>query len=614
MAAQMQPSSTEATPKKSASAQRADSGPRAQELSTGAAAEPKISWLYVLVGATAVFLFVIGLTGLPNLMDNERRVGAYVLDAVHNGNWMAQRESMGEVMSKPPMVTWIAAMATLALDRPTRFAIYLPSALATVLVALLLLKVGRKHFGWTAGLLGALAYVLSPMGDRMVQTTRYDGLFALPVALAAFAAYQAWVTGRGWTWFWIAAAFATLVKGPLGVVLGAGGLVAGLWEWRSGARQPLRGQHWLGLALFAAICGGWFWLAYREMGQPLIDKLIKGELVRHAVKGTEGEGIGVKFWEPLLAFVTHLLPWSLASVVALWRVVKHPSSDPETRRFERFLFCWIAVGLVIFCCAAHQRSRLIFPLMPAAALLAGRELARLLASWKPNWQPRTVVRVAAGLAAFVLAFFVVLHHVLLRYSDSVKRTLAVQDFAKEIQNGPGAQFPLTYVDSPFAIQFYLNTMRRQVRAERAAELLKGNVAAFVVVGDEEKYKRIRELVGTNGSLRELRYVSAGRGKYPFWLVSNHPRLEWTERTTSLTGPLRVETRDARPVRTRGGQMLFERTSEHGATTFSNEAEEPQTVRLRLTSHGPDLTEERLLQPGETWSIGSAGNSASVPAP
>jgi len=585
-----------------------------QQSPCDAATEPKASRLYAFVGGTAVLLFVIALTGLPNLMDNERRISAYVLDAVHNGHWMAQRDSMGEVMSKPPMVTWIAALTTLALDRPTRFAIYLPSALATVLVALLLLRIGREQFGWTAGLFGALAYVLSPIGYEMVQSARYDGLFALPVALAAFAAFHAWKSGRGWTWFWLAAAFATLVKGPLGVVLGAGGLLAGLWEWRSGARQPLRGQHWLGLALYVVVCAGWFWLAYREMGQPLIDKLIKGELVRHAVQGNEGEGMGVKFWEPPFSFLKLLLPWSLASILAFWRVVWRPSPDPETRRFERFLFCWFAVGLVIFSAAAHQRSRLVLPIMPPAALLAGREIARLLAKWKPHWQSQTIVRVTAGFAAVVLAYVVVHRHFLLRYKDAVQRTLAVREFAREIQASPGAQFPLTYVDGPFALQFYLNTMRTQVQTDRAAELLKGSVAAFVVVGDAEKYQRIREQVGTNGPLHELRSISAGKSKRPFWLISNHPRLEWTERTASLSGSFRVETHDARPVRTRGGEMLFERLSARGSMTLSNESGEPQKVRLRITGHGPDLIERRSLEPGESWQSRVAENSSSERQP
>ena len=585
-----------------------------QQCSTDAATGPKASWSFAFVGAIAVLLFVLALIGLPNLMDNERRIAAYVLDAVHNGHWMAQRDSTGDVMSKPPMVTWIAALVTLVLDRPTRFAIYLPSALATGLVALLLLQVGRERFGWTAGFLGALAYLLSPIGYEMVETARYDGLFALPVAFAAIAAFRAWETGRGWTWFWLGAAIATLVKGPLGVVLGASGLLAGLWEWRSGARHPLRGQHWLGVALFALICGGWFWLAYREMGQPLIDKIIKGELVRHAVKGNEGEGMGLRFWEPPIAFLTFMLPWSLASLVAFWRIFKHPSADVETRRFERFLFCWFAVGLLIFCAAAHQRSRLVLPIMPAAALLAGRELARLLAGRKPHWQPRTVMRAAAGLAVFMLAFVAVYRFVLLRYSDSVQRTLAAREFTREIQRGPGAQFPLTYVDSPFALQFYLNTMHRQVSADRAAELLKGDAAAFVVVGDAEKYQRIRERVGTNGHLHELRHVSVGRGKNPFWLLSNQPRLEWSERIASLSGALRVETHEARFVKTRGGEMRFERLSARGETIFSNESKEPQIVRLKVTGHGPDLMEERILEPGATWQFGAAENTRSARLP
>jgi 4-amino-4-deoxy-L-arabinose transferase-like glycosyltransferase len=167
-------------------------------------------------------MFVIALTGYPNLMDNERRLGAYVLDAVQNGHWMIQKEISGELASKPPMLTWLAALSTLAIGELTRFAIYLPSALATIGVALLLLTEGRRHFGWAAGFLSALAYLLSSAGDRQMMTARYDGLLALPVTLAAVAAFRAWQTGRGWTWFWLAGAFGTLVKGTARVDPGRG--------------------------------------------------------------------------------------------------------------------------------------------------------------------------------------------------------------------------------------------------------------------------------------------------------------------------------------------------------------------------------------------------------
>ena len=61
-------------------------------------------------------------------------------------------------------------------------------------------------------------------------------------------------------------------------------------------------------------------------------------------------------------------------------------------------------------------------------------------------------------------------------------------------------------------------------------------------------------------------------------------------------------------------MLFERMSERGAMTLSNEASEPQPVRLRLTSHGPDLIQARLLQPGESWQAGTPERSTSTRQP
>src|SRR5262245_23929792 len=92
---------------------------------------PPPPWLGFFLGATAIVLFVIALSGQPNLLDNERRVGAYVLDAVHNRHWLCQRDATGDIASKPPMITWIAATASLCFDRLNRFCVYLPSAAAT---------------------------------------------------------------------------------------------------------------------------------------------------------------------------------------------------------------------------------------------------------------------------------------------------------------------------------------------------------------------------------------------------------------------------------------------------------------------------------------------------
>ena len=68
---------------------------------------------------------------------------------------------------------------------------------------------------------------------HQMATARWDGLFAFMVALTALAGFRAWTSGRGWTVFWLAAAAATLTKGPLGLLLAAFGFLAIPWERRS---------------------------------------------------------------------------------------------------------------------------------------------------------------------------------------------------------------------------------------------------------------------------------------------------------------------------------------------------------------------------------------------
>ena len=459
-------------------------------------------------------MFTIAVSGPPNLLDNERRIGAYVLDAVQHGNWLMQRDVTGEVASKPPLLTWIAALATLACGEINRFAIYLPSALATMVVALLLLSSGKRHFGWTAGFLGAMIYLLSPAADRQMATARYDGLLTLPVTLAALAAFRAWSLGRGWAWFWLAAAMGTMAKGPVALVLGAAGLLAHFWEKRTRHETVLRGSHWLGVTLFLAICGGWFLLAYADMGQPLIDKLLGRELAGHAMGG-EREMLFMGFYEPPLSFLTNFAPWSLLAPIAFWRVWKRPAEDADERRFERFLVCWFVAGLLLFSIAAHQRGRLIFPLFPAASLLVGRELAY----WLQCWSAPRLLKVTGAFAAFVLGFLLLYHHVLLARSARFKTTMGIRSVANTMRASLGAQYPVVHVDTPFALQFYLNTAHPLASFDQAAAMLQGEKQVVVAVSD---FDRLAGNLNTNQSvLHELtRWPSNDTPIVR--VVSNHP--------------------------------------------------------------------------------------------
>jgi hypothetical protein len=541
-------------------------------------------------------MFVIRLKGPPDLMDNDQeRPAAYVMDVLQNGNWLCQRDATGDITSKPPLYTWLAALASLPFGRLNLATLYLPGAISTLALAWLILGTGRACFGLATGFLGALTYLLSVVSIKQVALARTDGLFALTVTIAALLAYRAWQTQHGWTWFWMAAAAATLTKGPLGVLLAAGGLFAVVWERRSGSPLPLKGTQWVGIALFVLIAGGWFGLSYLKLGQPLIDKMLKQELAVEAISNARSDRLGAGFYKSSLYFLSRFAPWSLLACVGFWRAARRPSSAPTQRRFERFLFCWFFVGLFVFSCSPHQRGDLLWPLIPAAALLGGRELDR----WLSSLNPRATVATTIAVTGCVLILWVPYYRHAALTNVFFGRTQGMQQLADVVRERVSEQFPLTHVDDPFALQFNLDTMRRTVSANRAAELLRGDAAAFVVVRD---WSKLKASLGTNEmSVHELAcWPPAGEAFVR--IVSNHPRLEWTDHMAALWGTLRLQIDGARLVWANETEVVLRSVDKRGAVMVTNESEEPRRVRARLVGQGWEATNERLLAKGETLRV------------
>ena len=69
--------------------------------SSPAKSNPNPRDLTLLLMTIATTLFILILSGVPDLSHNESRIGGYVWDALHRGNWIIQRDSTGEIASKP---------------------------------------------------------------------------------------------------------------------------------------------------------------------------------------------------------------------------------------------------------------------------------------------------------------------------------------------------------------------------------------------------------------------------------------------------------------------------------------------------------------------------------
>jgi hypothetical protein len=550
------------------------------------------------VAAVGACLFAIRLAAPPNLLDQDQeRPASYVLDALKNAHWIYQRDLSGDITSKPPLYTWLCAVVGLVCGRVNLLALYLPGALSAIGTACLLLKVGSTRFGMRAAFFGALASMLTTAGLKEFGLARTDGVFTFTVTAAALLAFRAWNVGGGWIWFWCAAAAATLTKGPLGVLFAGNGLLAAWWERTSGQPRPLKGSQVTGIALFILLVGGWFLLAYSQAGPPLVAKMIGKELVAHAVSDGKRHFPGMLFYQPPLYYLGRAAPWSVLAIYGLWRIWKRPAVEAEERRFERFLFCWFLAGLFLMSMAPHQRADLLWPLMPAGALIAGRELDRLTGK-----VPRPILT-ACAIAVVVLAMagFSVYYFGAHARHPLVQGTVALKELACEITRRGGEEFPLSHVDDPMTLQIYLNTLRPQISYERAAELLRGPEAAFIVVNNLARLETARKT--NDPPVYELEQP-AGDQRRPARILSNRPALTNSGDFALRVGPLWIRTQAAVLAKATEYELRFKPQDASARVIVVNESSEPRKVRICDVSRGSCI--EHLLGSRESWTLNPGG--------
>lgn len=547
----------------------------------------------------ATLLFAIRLAAPPNLLDQDQeRPGTYVLDVVKNGNWLCQHDLTGDITSKPPLYTWLCALVALARNRVDEFTLYLPGALAAWGSAWLIFAFGQKYFGTRAAFFAALASMLCTAGVKEFGLARTDGVFAFTVTATALLGFRAWSLGKGWVWFWLLAAFATLTKGPLGLVLAAAGFLAAFWERKSGEPAPLKGNQLPGIGLFVLITLGWFLLAYRSAGQPLIAKMLGKELVGHTITETMSHFPGSLFYQPTLYYLGRGAPWSLFGIYGLWRVWRVPSVDAPVRRFERFLFCSFLFGLALFSLATHQRADLLWPIMPAAALLAGRELDRLSRALGASANA-----VIAGVVVLLIGGFIFYYFGPHARASYVTQSLQLKNLASRVERDGGMEFPLTHFDDPMGLQVYLNTLRPRVSLEHAAELLRGTEPVFVALNDLKKLQMARN--PDDPPIFTVLPTTDDRN-YPTRIVSNRRALELTNSFAFGFGNLTIRASGVHLLEATEREFAFAQQQNQSEITVVNGSTEPRRIRLRIITKGPPHSEERLLAGHEIWRMSFFG--------
>jgi hypothetical protein len=250
--------------------------------------------------------------------------------------------------------------------------------------------------------------------------------------------------------------------------------------------------------------------------------------------------------------------------------------------------------LAVLALGAHQRGDLLNPMVPAAALLAGREAS----DWLRRLRPLRCRQALFGATALGIALIAGKYYVLRPMDPYVKQTAEIRALAKSLTEEVGSEFPFSYLEVPYGLQVYLNTLHREGSPERTARLLQGEAAVFAWVSESVDLTSL-----TNGPapVHVLKVVPLTE-RPGLRLLSNRDRLEWREDMALCLGPLDVRMTGLRPKQLADRRLVFERTpgSPRTVVQITNASGTPRRVQLRLNS-GPGW-ERRELGSGEVWRV------------
>lgn len=299
----------------------------------------------------------------------------------------------GRVYSeKPPLLFWLIDLSAFATGRLTETTSRLPIAFSAIGAILLVYLTGERLFSRRAGWIAAAAFATCA---KILWQGRFGQIDMLLVCLVTLAVWF-WVRGfteerRGfYLLFFVAAGFATLAKGPVGLLPPLLSILVFLAVTRSWLEMKRLGIG-TGLLLWAAVMLAWLVPAGIAGGREYLEPiLLKQNVTRYANPWHHFQP-----WYYYLTLIpAEFFPWSFllpTSIVVGWK-----RFGGRERQGFLFALCWMAVTVAFFSLSPAKRSVYILTMYPAMALLVGAGLDRLAAEWP---RERRWVVLPLGLAA-----------------------------------------------------------------------------------------------------------------------------------------------------------------------------------------------------------------------
>lgn len=314
---------------------------------------------------------LVGLGMRDPWFPDEPDVAQPAIEMFVTGDWVTPRHNGEPWVHYPPVGYWLSAGLMEAVGTVHPFLLRLPTALASLLLALLVRRMGVRYVGAEASRWASIVLVLFPNYAWQSINVHPDMLFAL-MQSAGILVYAQGLreTSRRARASSLLAAFALfglawLTKGPLGLLMP--GLVLSLWHLS--LRETKSFLRLAPLALIsAAIAGAWYAALSLEHGASWVWAEVNAQNFERF--GAAERGHAKPWFYYLERIWLGLAPLSLLLPSAIVLGARETWRDRDLR----LLWIWAIAPLVFLSFAVTKREVYLLPSYPAFALLLAARL------------------------------------------------------------------------------------------------------------------------------------------------------------------------------------------------------------------------------------------------
>ncbi len=351
----------------------------------------------ILLAAFALATCLMGLAEGPPMGDHECINALQAREAFETGNWLIPLFEGTPWIRKPPMGTWLIALASLIVDpadhhHVSEFAARLPSAVAGFLTVWVMFWLGRMMWGHRVGLITGFLCAGSVGLIFFARNALVDITMTLFICLA-FACFWrgAMHEPRSKTFmvlYYVAFSAAWMSKAPLpGALIGLP--LAVYWfitlpllnkaEGTSGFRESFilqwknLGRLWLipGIILFLILGCSWWIYAYYTVDTAT--ELWETEFLDRFTGGLRAHSKSALYYLPLILGMCAPYTLSIPEAVGAAFMKRYRAQRPGIA----FAFTWAVIGTIIISRSEFRQPHYLIGVLPAYWLLLAPVVDRL---------------------------------------------------------------------------------------------------------------------------------------------------------------------------------------------------------------------------------------------